>query len=153
MTLLLLVLIVGSKVAIILFVYPVSIFGIDIGGYSIFSVFILSFLTTALSNPGIPERKYILTQEIQNQIRNSQAEPNYMTCNTCGIFVPSTTKIGHCLSCNICIIGYDHHCGWSSKCIGSGNIFAFRIFLYSGVIYLLFCVFTSIYFLLIKKLC
>lgn len=142
----------GSQAALSFFVHPVSPDVFNIIGYAIFIIFAFSFIITVFTNPGIPERKHILTRDIQSQIRNSQAEPNYLTCNTCGIYVPSDTKIGHCLSCNICIIGYDHHCGWSSKCIGSGNIVTFHIFLYSGVVYLLYGGLTALYFLLIHRL-
>jgi len=31
----------------------------------------------------------------------------------------------------VCIEDLDHHCPWSSKCIGGGNIKAFYVFLFS----------------------
>lgn len=114
-------------------------------GYSVFTVFLFSFLKTVLTNPGIPERNYILTQEIKSKLRNSLTDNTLLTCHTCGLCVNSTTKIGHCLSCKICIIGYDHHCGWSSKCIGNGNIVEFRIFVYSGLIFFVYGIFLAIY--------
>jgi len=39
------------------------------------------------------------------------------------------TTIEHCIFCNYCIVDLDHHCPWSSKCIGRGNIVAFKLFL------------------------
>ena len=35
----------------------------------------------------------------------------------------------HCDYCNVCVEELDHHCPWSSKCIGRGNICAFNIFI------------------------
>ena len=38
-------------------------------------------------------------------------------------------KTDHFDECNICIIGYDHHCPWTSKCIGKYNYYLFNAFL------------------------
>ena len=35
----------------------------------------------------------------------------------------------HCNDCNVCIEEYDHHCPWSSKCIGKRNVMVFHTFL------------------------
>ena len=37
-------------------------------------------------------------------------------------------RIIHCEVCDICVKEYDHHCPWTGKCIGSGNIFWFHAF-------------------------
>ena len=62
-------------------------------------------------------------------------------CNICKVGIDDTTI--HCDDCNVCIegdlhyiIGYDHHCPWTGKCIGKGNIIYFRIFIWSTGIYL-----------------
>jgi hypothetical protein len=39
--------------------------------------------------------------------------------------VKSVWKVGYN---SITIIGYDHHCPWTSKCVGSGNLKSFYIF-------------------------
>ena len=54
-------------------------------------------------------------------------------------------KTEHCDECNICVVGMDHHCPWTSKCIGKGNITWFYIFVGSTCVllfYLVFGVFT-----------
>ena len=38
---------------------------------------------------------------------------------------------GHCVDCNLCVEGYDHHCPWTGKCIGKKNLTYFYAFLMS----------------------
>ncbi|KEP59804.1 UNVERIFIED_CONTAM: DHHC zinc finger domain-containing protein [Hammondia hammondi] len=40
-------------------------------------------------------------------------------CRECRIFPPAGSV--HCDDCRVCIEGYDHHCPWTSKCVGKGN--------------------------------
>ena len=40
-------------------------------------------------------------------------------------------RADHCSDCNVCVEKVDHHCPWSSKCIGKGNMNAFSAFLFS----------------------
>jgi hypothetical protein len=110
-----------------------------IGGYTIFTVLIVSYSLTVFSNPGIPDKsKNFLSKEKQQNIRISRLSDGFLTCNVCNVFVNNDVKIGHCLSCKICIIGYDHHCGWSSKCIGKGNLKSFWVFFISTILFLVY---------------
>jgi len=53
-----------------------------------------------------------------------------MFCNICRvIFREGQTKTEHCQDCGFCVEGLDHHCPWSSKCIGRGNMGPFKLFL------------------------
>ena len=36
--------------------------------------------------------------------------------------------VEHCYDCDVCIQDLDHHCPWTSKCIGKGNMFTFYAF-------------------------
>ena len=40
----------------------------------------------------------------------------------------------HCDDCDVCIEEYDHHCPWTSKCIGRGNLIPFYVFVGSTLI-------------------
>lgn len=44
-------------------------------------------------------------------------------CNVCKMDCPKSSE--HCEDCQVCIIDYDHHCVFFSKCIGGGNIYPF----------------------------
>ena len=57
----------------------------------------------------------------------------------------------HCDDCEICvegnniiISGYDHHCPWTSKCIGKRNIKTFYLFVGSIICMIFYFLFASI---------
>eukprot|EP00392_Amoebophrya_sp_AT5.2_P000351 g351.t1 len=50
----------------------------------------------------------------------------------------------HCDFCDTCIQGFDHHCPWTGKCIGKGNMHEFQLFI--G------CSFTTICYMLVYVL-
>ena len=55
-------------------------------------------------------------------------------CSICKRLYPKTSrKIVHCGICNICIQGYDHHCGVIGKCVGKYNMVIFASLSLSGM--------------------
>lgn len=52
---------------------------------------------------------------------------NERFCKPCKIVRPLKTV--HCLDCDVCITGYDHHCPWIGKCVGDQNLSDFYCFL------------------------
>jgi len=53
-----------------------------------------------------------------------------MYCNICRVvYREGVEGTEHCTDCGFCVEGLDHHCPWSSKCIGNGNLNAFKCFL------------------------
>ncbi len=117
-------------------------------GYAIFSISITFFTITALSNPGIPREKHHLTKAIYEKInKKNEGSDNisYKICFECNVYTDKTVNIGHCLSCKLCIIGYDHHCSWSSKCIGEGNILWFKIFVSTLALFFIYAIFCVIF--------
>ncbi|CEM01020.1 unnamed protein product [Vitrella brassicaformis CCMP3155] len=64
----------------------------------------------------------------------------HLMCEVCGVLVPPEAL--HCVDCQVCIDKFDHHCPWTSKCIGRKNITDFYVFLvcaFGTVIYLTIC--------------
>ncbi len=51
-------------------------------------------------------------------------------------------KTFHCSYCDVCVIGYDHHCPWTSKCIGKKNLVQFYIFLFYTPIFIVYTAFA-----------
>jgi hypothetical protein len=63
-------------------------------------------------------------------------------CDICNIEQDRSTD--HCEDCGVCVAGYDHHCPWMGKCIGRGNMHAFKMFNVSWVVYVCFVLWVSI---------
>lgn len=66
-------------------------------------------------------------------------------CRKCG--VEYKNKSVHCIECDVCVEEYDHHCVWTGKCIGKGNIRYFNLFIGSTVILLLYCIVMTVIYL------
>ena len=89
-------------------------------GVFIYCLFFGSYTYTFLINPGYPK----------HDLASKTGEPRnkYRFCERCKMWVNLDKKPNHCFDCDICIEGYDHHCPWTSKCIGRKNLTTFYIF-------------------------
>lgn len=129
--------VVFSLMVTIIFIIYMSYFSkymnyiLIILGYTSYLYYIITYTTTFLINPGYPQ-KY-LSEEIK-------LNTNLRYCNHCKIYYEPNKKVVHCYDCNICVEGYDHHCPWTGKCIGKGNITYFYLFLSS--VFIIFFYFT-----------
>lgn len=63
---------------------------------------------------------------------------NAAYCSVCEVVRKEGTV--HCLDCEVCVKGQDHHCPWTGKCIGEGNLPYFYAFLMGVVAAVLFIV-------------
>jgi len=104
-------------------------------GITIWQAFI--YLLTSLKNPGI----YTLQNPDDKNWKRFENDPNF--CDVCRIL--KNENIYHCEDCNVCIKGYDHHCPWTGKCIGQGNLIQFYTFLVSTVVYLVFFMLVTLH--------
>ena len=68
---------------------------------------------------------------------------NYKLCARCKKLIGPGTK--HCISCDRCIIQWDHHCFWLNTCINSQNKKYFIIFLINSILSLLINITTGIF--------
>ena len=94
-------------------------------GILVYILFILLHLITSLINPGIPPKKYFL----ENFNMNQSDIHNYVICRRCKIIMDLDKGTEHCIDCDICVMGNDHHCQWTSKCIGKNNLLLFKCFI------------------------
>ena len=97
-----------------------------------------SLIICGLKNPGLPKK------EIQNELLLTNDPNRYRRCNLCYFIVDNSKHYVHCNICKCCCEGYDHHCPWTSKCVGRGNIFYFH-----GMLVMVCIVFVYIIFALI----
>ena len=95
-------------------------------GIIIYLIFYLSYTYTFLINPGYPKHNI--------DSRNEESKKKLKYCNSCKLWINKGKNTFHCDICDICIEEYDHHCIWTSKCIGKGNICSFNIFVISTCI-------------------
>ena len=103
-------------------------------------LFTLSYAYTSLINPGYPKNN--------NERKTGYPREDYFFCNDCKFYVKRNTGATHCEDCGICIEGQDHHCPWTSHCVGKNNIITFYIFIVStlfsiGYLPLVFCQFLK----------
>ena len=107
---------------------------------------ILSFLQLfiyiycSLKSPGFPKKKY------QDESLLKLKEGYYRRCRECGIIVDLRRFPGHCYKCKFCCEGFDHHCSWTTKCIGYGNKREFQAFLTSFFILICYFGISAVWF-------
>ena len=96
---------------------------------------LLFFILACIKNPGLPKKS------LQNELLLYNEPDRYIRCQKCFFIIDQTKNYRHCDDCGCCCEGYDHHCPWTSKCVGKGNIFYFN-----GMIFMISIIF--IYFIL-----
>ena len=110
-------LLIYSFVIIFIILYYSNIYS-KIFGLILTILQILFYILSFLINPGV---------QLQKANKNDLKTP---TCIYCGVIKFIGNGQIHCDQCNACIIGYDHHCPWTGKCIGDGNKNYFRLFIF-----------------------
>ena len=119
------------NVVVIFFLYLFwSINGIiyKLIGIILLSCFQIFYTLTFILNPGYPIN--------DSGRKNGLPREKYRKCSECCFWVKIDGNVNHCYDCDICIEGYDHHCPWTSKCIGRKNLYTFYGFM--GAIMLIF---------------
>ena len=114
-------------------------------GIIIYILFVFFHLITSLINPGLPTSDYFLENF---NIAESKSE-NYVICKKCKVIMDLDKGTEHCVDCDICVMGNDHHCQWTSKCIGKNNLILFKFFLsflYINICYLFFALISIFIF-------
>ena len=110
-------------------------------GFIIYIIELFLYLLTSILNPGTPEKKYFL----ENFDMEKNDLKNYRICGNCKLIMDLDKETEHCYDCNICVMGNDHHCPWTSKCVGYKNIYffyGFITFFFILISYLMFAVMT-----------
>ena len=101
--------------------------------FLLFFTFLLSYLLLLCLNPGIVQanNKSVLNELIEENKNLSKY------CYKC--LIPKNKSITHCVICDKCFEGFDHHCYWINKCVAKKNICLFKFFFGESLLYLIFC--------------
>ena len=108
-------------------------------GFIILSINVLLYSLTAIVNPGIPDRNM---QKYEIPISERKETLEY--CAKCNIVRKAGSRTYHCADCDVCVEGYDHHCPWTGKCIGKGNVIYFYLFLLTTIVLLVYFMISCI---------
>lgn len=117
-------------------------------GILVYLLFVTTYTLTCIMDPGIISPDYYL----ENYEVEKMHIQNYRVCRKCNSVMDLDKGVEHCTDCDICIIGNDHHCPWSSKCIGKKNIFMFRLFLFFLFFHIGYLSFSSVIMAIINDI-
>ena len=93
-------------------------------------VFLLVYLKLILFAAGLPS---LAVTERDMELLEKQPG---RWCRICKVIrMPGTL---HCNECETCMVEYDHHCPWVSKCVTKGNMGTFSTFIVMGFCLLAF---------------
>ena len=109
-------------------------------GILLYLTFFISFTLTCIKDPGIITPNYYL----ENYKIEKMKLTNYRICSICNAIQDKDKGVEHCIDCDVCIIGNDHHCPWSSKCVGYKNMNVFRYFVCSLFLHFFYLTFAAI---------
>ena len=101
----------GLNLSLCILCYPHFNYGLTILGIFLYFIQTLTHLYCLLVNPGIPNRKFYISESVMQSIytyleyTNSESFDKYKICKICNIYVPPDQSVIHCEDCNICING------------------------------------------------
>ena len=91
---------------------------------------LLCLVICGIKNPGLPRK------DMQNEDLLEKFPDKFERCHLCNLIIDNTKNFRHCDICQCCCEEMDHHCPWTSKCVGKGNIFYFN-----GMLIMIFIIF------------
>jgi len=103
--------------SVFVYLYIVDNLAEEIIFFLIFGLCIFGLTTVFIADPGLV-RKY-----------HHARDRTWTYCDHCESFRPPKTV--HCSTCQVCVAFYDHHCPWTGKCVGGGNLVWFKVFVIS----------------------
>ena len=103
-------------------------------------ILVILFFILICINPGFVE-KHESINDLENLL--IQKENSFLDfCFKCSIF--KSHNIKHCVICDKCCKGFDHHCLWLDNCIGKNNYIYFILILYILFVDILISIIISI---------
>ena len=115
-------LIVSVLVGYVVLVAPQMKLMWQFGGVCIILCALISYIATALRDPGV-----VLGEDTDDLEEDTTGHTSL--CKHCLIFRAS--NIEHCDECGLCMRNLDHHCIFTGKCIAEKNLITFYLMLVS----------------------
>jgi hypothetical protein len=115
---------IGFDIFILSMIWEHSFLSIRIMGIIMCLFQLLSYCAASIINPGLPKARY-------EYYATHPHKGNYKKCRECNLWINLDRDTYHCYDCQCCVEGYDHHCPWTTKCVGRGNLYLFYIMLIS----------------------
>ena len=127
------------------------IYDIFLCGYILFTfIFMILYIILILINPGRPKKIFNINH-IKQIMRLKEVKINlFKYCPKC--LVRRTKNSRHCVICEECCEGFDHHCYWVNNCIGKNNYKCFIVFLFLSLLDILFIMIICVYSFFIGEL-
>ena len=144
---------IGFDIFILSMIWEHSFLSIRIMGIIMCLFQLFSYCAASIINPGLPKARYEYyathphkgnykkCRECNLWINLDRAryeyyathphKGNYKKCRECNLWINLDRDTYHCYDCQCCVEGYDHHCPWTTKCVGRGNLYLFYIMLIS----------------------
>jgi hypothetical protein len=115
---------IGFDIFILSMIWEHSFLSIRIMGIIMCLFQLFSYCAASIINPGLPKARY-------EYYATHPHKGNYKKCRECNLWINLDRDTYHCYDCQCCVEGYDHHCPWTTKCVGRGNLYLFYIMLIS----------------------
>ena len=100
--------------------------------------FFILYLLLLIIEPGVIQKNNL--DDLKELIDKDIDLTKY--CYNC--FIKKTKDSKHCVICNNCYQGFDHHCYWINKCVAKRNYSLFITFLFETLIYLIYILIINI---------
>ena len=128
---------IGFDIFILSMIWEHSFLSIRIMGIIMCIFQLFSYCAASIINPGLPKSRY-------EYYATHPHKGNYKKCRECNLWINLDRDTYHCYDCQCCVEGYDHHCPWTTKCVGRGNLYLFYIMLISTFMLFGFFIFSVI---------
>lgn len=98
-----------NNIILSIFIYPKFSFVSNLFGIILYTIQVTLHIFLLLVNPGIPNRKFYISEGVMQSIltyleyTNSETFDKYKICKICNIYVTPDNIVTHCEDCNICI--------------------------------------------------
>eukprot|EP00474_Spongospora_subterranea_P002689 CRZ03147.1 hypothetical protein [Spongospora subterranea] len=92
-----------------------------------YSLHLVSFVRTALTDPGKLPGEAVFSPSIENTCERKR-DGSFRYCRKCSLFKPD--RAHHCQSCGRCTLRLDHCCVFIGNCIGQSNHKFFLLLLF-----------------------